>query len=135
MASTGELLAFALEQAREPFARRHIARTKIETARDALRTHDILAKWQYFPEHLSAAEARVDALDTWRDWAAGKPVSQDRLVEAVATLHEIAAHEPDNGTRQLANVIHEWAEQHDVELTRSLVQQHRSIETGMELDL
>ncbi|MEI8240746.1 MAG: hypothetical protein WCI22_15130, partial [Actinomycetota bacterium] len=135
VASTGELLAFALEQAREPFARRHIARTKIETARDALRTHDILAKWQYFPEHLSAAEARVDALDTWRDWAAGKPVSQDRLVEAVATLHEFAVHEPDNGTRQLANVIHEWAEQHDVELTRSLVQQHRSIETGMELDL
>ena len=66
---------------------------------------------------------------------AGKPITQDRLVEAVATLHEIAAHEPDNGTRQLAKVIHEWAEQHDVELTRPPVQQHRTIETGIEIDL
>jgi len=118
VASTGELLAFAREQAREPYARRNIVRTQIETARDALRTHDILAKWQYFPEHLSAAEARVDALDTWHDWAAGKPVTQESLEEAVTTLHEIAVHEPDNGTRQLANVIHQWAEQHGVEFAR-----------------
>ena len=93
------------------------------------------AKWNFLPEHLSAAEARVDALETWHDWAAGKPVTQERLVEAVTTLHEIAAHEPDHGTRKLANVIHEWAEQHDVELTRPVVQQHRTIETGTEIDL
>jgi hypothetical protein len=135
VASTGELLAVAREQAREPYAQRNFARTPIATARDALRTHDILAKWQYFPEHLAVAEARVDALDTWHDWAAGKPVTQDRLDEAVTTLHEIAVHEPDNGTRQLANVIHQWAEQHGVELTPPPVQQHRTIETGIEIDL
>ncbi len=129
---TLERLAVAREQAREPHARRHIDRTQIETARDALRTHDILAKWQYFPEHLSAAEARVDALDTWHDWADGKPVPQDRLEEAVTTLHEIAVHEPDNGTRQLADILHEWAEQHGIELTTPLVQQHRTIEVGLE---
>lgn len=135
VAGTRELLAVARAQAREPFARRNIARTQIETARDALRTHDILAKWHYFPEHLAAAAARVDALDTWHDWAADKPVTQDRLVEAVTTLHEIAAHEPDNGTRQLTNVIHEWAEQHGVALTRPPAPQHRTIETGIEIDL
>ncbi len=135
VASTSELLAAAREQAREPYAQRNIARTQIETARDALGTHDILAKWQYFPEHLSAAETRVDALDTWHDWAAGNPVTQEGLVEAVTTLHEIAAHEPDNGTRQLANVIHQWAEQHGVELTRPPVQLHRTIETSIEIDL
>jgi len=135
VASTGELLAFARDRAREPYAQRNIARTQIETARDALRTHDILAKWQYFPEHLAAAEARVDALDTWHEWAAGQPVTQETLVEAVTTLHEIAVHEPDNGTRQLANVVHQWAEQHGVELTRPPVQQHRTIETGIEIDL
>ncbi len=133
--ATREMLAVAREQAREPYAQRNIARTQIETARDALRTHDILAKWQYFPAHLAAAEARVEALDTWRDWAAGKPVTQDHLVEAVTTLHEIAIHEPDSGTRQLANIIHEWAEQHGVELDRPPVQQHRSLETGIEVDL
>lgn len=132
---TREMLAVAREQAREPYARRNIARTQIETARDALRTHDILAKWQYFPEHLSAADARVDALDTWHDWAAGKPVTQDRLKEAITTLHEVAAHEPDNGTRQLAIAVCHWAEQNGVELTRPPVQQHRTIETGIEIDL
>jgi hypothetical protein len=132
---TREMLAVAREHAREPSAQRNIARTQIETARDAMRTHDLLAKWQYFPEHLSTAEARADALDTWHDWAAGKPVTQESLEEAVTTLHEIAAHEPDNGTRQLANVIHEWAEQHRVELARPPLQQHRTIETGIEIDL
>ena len=132
------MLAVAREQACEPYAQRNIDHTQIETARDALRTHDILANWQSFPEHLSAAEARVDALDaldTWHDWATGKPVTQESLVEAVTTLHEIAAHEPDNGTRQLANVIQQWAEQHGVELTRPPAQQHRTIETGIEIDL
>ena len=133
VASSGELLAVAREQAREPYAQRNIARTQIETARDALRTHDILANWQYFPEHLSVAEARVDALDTWHDWAAGKPVTQDRLEEAVTTLHEVATHEPDNGTRQLANVIHQWAEQHGVELTTPPIDQSRCVE--IEIDL
>ncbi len=135
VAETRELLAVAREQSREPYAQRNGARAQIETARDALRTHDILANLQYFPEHLAAAEARGDALDTWRDWAAGKPVTQDRLVETVTTLHEIAGHEPDKGTRQLADVIHQWAEQHGIELNRPPVQQHRTIETGIEIDL
>ncbi len=132
---TREMLAVARQQAREPYAQRDIARTQIETARDALRSHDMCAKWHFLPEHLSAAEACVDALDTWHDWATGKPITQDRLEEAVSTLHEIAVHEPDNGTRLLANVIQEWAEQHGIELTRAPVQQHRAIETGIEIDL
>jgi len=132
---TRRMLAVTREQAREPHAQRNIARAQIETARDALRTHDIVATWQYFPEHLSAAEASVDALNTWHDWATGKPVTQETLVEAVATLHEIAAHEPDNSTQQLANVIHQWAEQHGMELTWPVTQQHRSIESSVGIDL
>ena len=132
---TREMLAVAREQSLEPHAQRNIARTQIETARDALRSHDMYAKWHFLPEHLSTAEARVDALDTWHDWATGKPVTQERLAEAVTTLHEIAAHEPDNGTLQLAEVIHQWAEQYGVELGRPPVQQHRTIETGIEIDL
>ena len=100
-----------------------------------LRNHDILTKWNYLPEHLSAAETHVDALVTWHDWATGKPVPADRLVDTVTTLHDIAAHEPDNGTRQLAMVIQEWAQQHGIELTRPPVQQQRTIETGIEIDL
>jgi len=135
VASTSELLAVAREQAREPNAQRNIARTQIEAAQDTLRSHDMYAKWHFLPERLSVAGARVDALDTWHDWATGKPVTQESLEEAVATLHEIAAQEPDNSTRQLANVIHQWAEQHGVERTRPPLQQHRTIETGIEIDL
>ena len=80
------------------------------------------AKWHFLPEHLSTAEARVDALDTWHDWATGKPVTQESLEEAVTTLHEIAAHEPGNGTRHLADVIHQWAAEHGVELARPPLQ-------------
>lgn len=131
VATSGELLAAAREQAREAYARRNIARTQIETARDALRTHDILANWQYFLEHLAAAEMRVDALDTWHDWADGKPVTPDRLEEAVTTLHEIATHEPDNGTRELANAIHEWGKMSCIQLSPSGVEEKRSVELDL----
>ena len=100
-----------------------------------LSNHDILTNWNYLPEHLSAAEAHVDALVTWHDWATGKPVTPDRLIDTVTTLHDIAAHEPDNGARQLANVIHEWAQQHGVELTAPPVQQQRTTRTSIEVDL
>ena len=132
---TRELLADARGQAREPHARRNVARQQIETARNMLRNHDILTNWNYLPEHLSAAEAHVDALVTWHDWATGKPVTQDRLFDTVTALHDIAAHEPDNGTRQLADVIHEWAEQHGVELTAPPLQQQTAARTGIEIDL
>ena len=99
-----------------------------------LRNH-ILTKWNYLPEHLSAAETHVDALVTWHDWATGKPVTPDCLFDTVTTLHEIAAHEPDNGTRQLANALHLWAQKHSVELTPPPVQQQRATRTGIEIDL
>ena len=135
VASTSELFAVSREQSREPHARRNLARKQIETARADLRNHDIYEKWRYLPEHLAAAEKHVDALDTWHDWATGKPVTQEHLLEAVTTLHENSAHQPDNGTRHLADVIHEWAKQHGLELTTPPAQQHRSIQTGIEIDL
>lgn len=69
----------------------------------------------------------------WSDWANGREVAQDRLVEAVTTLHNIGKHQPDNGTRQLADVVHEWADQRGIQLTRPPVEHHRSM--GIEIDL
>lgn len=135
MAGTRELLATARDSSREPNAQRAEAREQIETARAALINHDMYARWQYLPEHLALAEAKVDALDIWRDWANGKSVTQDRLVEAVTTLHEIAAHQPDNAIGHLADVIHEWAPRRGIQLTPPPVEQHRSVRTGIEIDL
>jgi conjugative relaxase-like TrwC/TraI family protein len=133
--STRERLADARDRAREPYAQRNIARTQIETARDALRNHDILTKWQYPPERLATANAHLDALDTWHDWATGKPVQQQRFVQTATTLHQIAAHDPDSGTRQLADVIHHWAKRNgiDLDITPPRIEQHRS--RGIEIDL
>ena len=130
-----EVLAAARETAREPNSQRAVARDQIEAARGALSNHDRYAKWQYLPENLSAAAAHIDALDTWHDWATGKPVRQDRLVEAVTTLQEVATNRPDDGTRQLAEVVHRWAGQRAVQLHPPSVQQHRSMGTGIEIDL
>jgi len=127
-----ELLAGAREKSREPYAQRNIARQQIETARGALSNHDNLAKWHYLPEHLSAAEAHIDALDTWHNWATGKPVDQQRFTDVVSTLHEIATGQPDSGSRQLADVIHEWADQRGIQLARPPVEHHRS--RGIEID-
>ena len=128
---TRELLAVKREQAREPQARRNVARQQVETARNMLRNHDILTNWNYLPEHLSAAETHVDALVTWHDWATGKPVTQDRLIDSVRTLHEIAG----DGTHHLVNVVHHWAQRHNVELTAPPVQQQRTTRTGIEIDM
>ena len=45
----------------------------------------ILDGWHLQPP---TAAARVDALDTWRSWAAGRPLSNEHLDDAVATLAE-----------------------------------------------
>ncbi len=133
VAGTRDLLAVAREKSREPHARRNVARQQLETAREALSNHDILTKWNYLPEHLHTAEAHIDALVTWHDWATGKPLDQQRLTDAISTLHEVAKHQPDDGTRQLADVVHEWAERHGIQITRPPVEHHRS--TGIEIDL
>jgi len=135
VAAAREVLAAARHQAHEPYAQRAFACDQVEAARGALSNHNMYAKWNYLPEHLSAADAHLDALDTWRDWATGKAVTEDQLTGAVATLCEIANRYPDGGTRQLADVIVEWAERRGIHLTQPTIEHQRSISTGIEIDL
>jgi conjugative relaxase-like TrwC/TraI family protein len=135
VAHTQEALAAARDEAHEPYTQQAVARDQVKAARNALSTHDTIAKWNYLPEHLSAAEAHIGALDTWRDWATGKPVTQQDLTWAVETLHEIAVRHPDDGTRQLAEVMLEWAEQRGTHLAQPRIEHDRSIGTGIEIDL
>jgi hypothetical protein len=92
------------------------------------------AKWQHLPEHLSAAEARVDALNTWHQSATGKPVTPQQLTHAVTALREVAAQEPANGGRQLTDILDEWAHQQGIPLAPPLVEQQRSVRTGIGID-
>lgn len=72
-------------------------------------------RWQYLPEHLRAVEERIDALDTWRDWANGKPIDREHLTAALTTLRE---HAPDGaeGTQLLVGATHRWAVEQGIDL-------------------
>ena len=62
-----------------------------------------------------------------------QPHDQQHLTDAVSSLHEVALHQPDNGTRQLADVIHQWADQRGIQLSRPPVEHRRS--RAIEIDL
>jgi hypothetical protein len=100
-----EQLAQAKEYSRAPDNVRAAARHDLQAARHRLSSHDMFERWQYLPEHLEAIEQRIDVLDTWRDWADGKPIDRQRLVAALTTLHEHASHEPADGTQLLVTPL------------------------------
>ena len=102
-----ESRAAAQVRSRESDAQRNVAHVQIESARDALRSHDMHTKWRYLSEHLSSAEAHVNALDTWREWAAGGFVDDGRLDATLATL---GASTPDGRVSQLLGVMFELVE-------------------------
>ena len=133
VAGARQLLATAQDKARGPHSLRAVARDQIENARTELRTHDMYDKWRYLPEHHQAGREHLDALDTWRDWANGKPIDNDRLVAAVESLHEHAAHQPDDGTQLLADATHRWAAKRGIELRAAPQPAIKPI--GIELDL
>jgi hypothetical protein len=95
---------------------RAAARHDLQAARHRLSNHELFERWQYLPEHLDAIEEHIDALDTWRDWANGKPTDSERLIAAVTSLHHHASHEPADGTQLLVDATLRWAAKQGVEL-------------------
>jgi hypothetical protein len=87
----------------------------LSAARDALSTNDILDRWNYHPERLRDAEIRLDALDTWEQWAQGHPVERDELADTVEALTQAPDTEIE-WTRPLANVIRRWADTNNIDL-------------------
>lgn len=135
VARAQEVLAITRDRAHEPFTKRAAAHAQLEADRSALRTHDMLARWQRLPEHLSAAEARIVALETWCDWATGKPIDQQRLTQTVVTLHDIGGQHADDGGQHLADVILEWSEHRGINLNRPTIEPRRSTSTCVDIDL
>ncbi len=87
-----EQLVQAKEHSRGPDNVRAAARHDLQAARHELSSHDMFERWHFLPEHLEAIEERIDALDTWRDWANGKPTDRERLVAALTSLREHVSH-------------------------------------------
>ena len=133
LAEQREQLTLAKENSRGPDNRRAVALHDLQTARHQLSNHHMFERWQYLPEHLETAEQRLGALDTWRDWANGKPIDNERLAAAVTSLQEHASREPADGTQQLLDATHRWATKHRIELQPA--RQPPIERTGIELDL
>lgn len=116
-----------------PNSARADARQSLEAARRDLRSHDQIERWNYLPERLQATEDRIDALDTWRDWAVGKPIVEGTLANAVAVMSELRAHRPDDASRQLADELQQWAARQGIRTSLQRPQQQRS--AGIEMGL
>jgi hypothetical protein len=92
-----------------------------------------LDRWNFHPERLRDAEIRLDALDTWEQWAQGHSVDRDELADTVEAL----THSSDttiDWTRALANVIRHWAIQNNIDILPHRVQAIERLDFGIEID-
>jgi hypothetical protein len=90
-------------------------------------------RWNYHPERLRDAETRIDALDTWKQWAQGHPVDREELAASVEAL----SHSPEaaiDGTLALANVVRQWAHQNNIDIRPYQTQATERPGLGIEID-
>ena len=95
-------------------------------------SHNQIEHWSYLPERLEAAEQRIDALDGWRDWAEGKAITDGTVIDVVHSLSAEARTNDSPAHAALANVIHQWAQTKDLDLSRPTPTIERA---GIEIDL
>jgi hypothetical protein len=125
-------LADANQHAEPTNRARNSAKQDLSHARHTLSSNDILDRWNYHPERLRDAETRVDALDTWRQWAQGHPVDRNLLADTVETL----TNSPDTAIDllPLANVVRHWAGQKNIDLQPHRAHAIKRPELGIEID-
>jgi hypothetical protein len=90
-------------------------------------------RWNYHPERLREAETRLDALDTWEQWAHGHRVERDQLSDSVEAL----THSPEaatDGALALAHVVRQWANQNHVDIQPRRTQNLEQSDLGIEID-
>jgi hypothetical protein len=102
------------------------ARRLHDNAAEDLHRHDITARVDHRRRPVDASQRRVHALETWKRWADGQPLSVERLREVATNL--AADRDPSHAQfRALEDTIHRWANclsvdlhpRHRAERTRS----------------
>lgn len=80
---------------------------------------------------VTAAQQRLDALDTWHTWATGSAIDGQQLSQ-IMTLGQPRQTDIDPRQAALVSVVREWADGHNIELladTRRL----RQLDIGLKL--
>lgn len=107
----------------------HAAAIEVHQLEQYLRSQDVLDRWHN--PHARAAQLRElhAAVYDWQQWAIGRPIPLDRITTVAATLR---AADEFAGAQPLADVLHQWAAMHGVEIHPPQVSvQGPSIELGM----
>ncbi len=69
----------------------------------------ILDGWTAIPERFANAQHRIEALDAWKDWAAGKPITVEQTLNLIDALQPAAKDVNRDFHQSLANVVESWA--------------------------
>jgi conjugative relaxase-like TrwC/TraI family protein len=110
-----------------------------EQRRDAImesaRTRDVLDRYEYLPQQHTKTVDLLNALDTWRDWAAGRPVRPDRITSAVETLESPGQHPDRQSFKALAEAIRTRTPELVITRTAPAVELARQPEFDLGIDL
>ena len=95
---------------REPFQEaRSAAYDELRRLKDSCGLR-IIDSWTAIPERFANAQHRIEALDAWKDWATGKPITAEQTIDLIDALQP-AANDPNRKFHQsLVNVVETWAD-------------------------
>ena len=75
----------------------------------------IIDSWTAIPERFANAKERVDALDAWNAWAAGKPITTEQTLDLIDALQPARSDANRELHQSLANTIEAWADAHGIQ--------------------
>jgi len=70
----------------------------------------IIDSWTAIPERFATAQHRIEALDAWKDWAAGKPITAEQTLDLIEALQPGRKDVNREFHQSLANVVETWAD-------------------------
>ncbi len=82
----------------------------------------IIDSWTAIPERFANAQQRIEALDAWKDWATGKPITSEQTLDLIDALQPASKDVNREFHQSLANAVESWAE------TRGIHRQQPTIE-------
>ena len=95
-------------------------------ARESLRDDDRIESWN-FPDRFETAEQLATALDTWKSWAQGQPITRQQIIATIDNLHEHAQSSRSPGAHALSDVITRCVKHHGID-GNHLLQTRASVE-------